>query len=126
MKITSFHPMIATDHPEETIELFKSLGFEIAHVKTDIEPEDRSYSVENTVMKNEDGKRVEIAAINQYLKESKDTVMIRINVDDLEEAIGSFVSKGFKEIARSTSGSADYCTVESPTGYRFDLCHHIK
>lgn len=59
----------------------------------------------------------------------QDITLIRINVDDFDEAYKYFTERGFtlpqggKVVETETNKSVMLC---SPSGFAFDLCHHIK
>ena len=122
MKITTFNPLIITRDPDAVIELFEKLGFKQHHVKQDIS-EIRTTDVR---MKDENGFYVDVAmGDGEY-------TMIRVNVDDFDEAIEFFMSHGFRkpnhERAHKTvdTGSSRYTIVVSPTGYILAVSQHIK
>ena len=122
MKITTFNPMIVTKDAESVIALFEALGFEKRHAPTvDI----GSSTVTSTRMKNADGFCVDIADVKTV---PQDFAMIRMNVDNFDEAYDLLISHGFENtrgetIDTKTNKSAG---MKSPTGFRFDLCQHIK
>ena len=122
MKITSFNPLIVSQHSEEIIQLFEALGFEKRHRKTDIEGGANT----SVRMKNESGFHVDVASSNHV---PQDLMSIRINVDDFDEAYDFFMSRGFinprGDRITETSSSTDTYLV-SPSGFAITLCHHIK
>ena len=122
MKITSFYPLIVTKHEDELKEIFEALGFEMAHVKTDfgVIPSD------NTVMKDSLDNRVELSNLTDAIKAEEDTVIIRVNVDDIEGYTNLLTNKGFKIVVRDESASAKYCMLTSFSGLTIDLCEHFK
>ena len=107
MKITSFNPLIITRDPDTTIELFEKLGFKQHHVKQNIS----EIKTTDVRMKNENGFYVDVA------QGDGEYTMIRINVDDFDEAIEFFMSHGFRkphhERAHKTvdTGSSRYLAV---------------
>ena len=118
MKITTFSPLIVTNSIDRNIRLFESLGFEIAHKQN---PEERIYDF---TMKDADGNKVDIAKADV----EKDLTLIRMNVDDFDEAYEmlraqGFVMKSGRVVETPSSRSA---MVVSPTGFAFDLCQHKK
>jgi hypothetical protein len=122
MKITSFNPMIVTKNAEATIALFEELGFERRHTKENISATGAS----DVRMKDANGHHVDIVAGDvEY-------TMIRINVDDFDEAIEFFMSHGFRkphhEEAKKTTdtGSSRFTVVVSPSGYILAVSQHIK
>ena len=122
MKITTFNPVITTSNAEDTIKLFEELGFERRHVKNDIGDD----SVTNVRMKDPNGFHVDIT-------EAKESyTMIRMNVDNLEEATNLMLSHGF-HIARHPAadktvdtGTSRYNILVSPTGAIFAVSEHTK
>lgn len=77
-------------------------------------------------MKDANGHHVDIVAGDvEY-------TMIRINVDDFDEAIEFFMSHGFRkphhEEAKKTTdtGSSRFTVVVSPSGYILAVSQHIK
>ena len=122
MKITSFYPLIATKHEGEMKEIFQALGFEIAHIKSDFDV----IPSENSIMKDELGHRVEFADLVDLFGTDKDTLMIRVNVDDLDGFVQLLTEKGFRTVVRDDTASAKYCMMVSPYGLTIDLCEHLK
>ncbi|MBQ3418311.1 MAG: hypothetical protein IJH32_10840 [Ruminococcus sp.] len=122
MKITTFNPMIITRDPEPTIELFEKLGFKQHHVKQNIS----EIKTTDVRMKDENGFYVDIA------QGDGEYTMIRVNVDNFDEAIEFFMSHGFRkphhERAHKTvdTGSSRYTMVVSPSGYILAVSQHIK
>ncbi|MBR6874273.1 MAG: hypothetical protein IKN17_12285 [Ruminococcus sp.] len=122
MKITTFNPSIITNDAEPVIQLFKELGFEQTHNKA--ENNDVEFSAHR--MKNEGGFHVDVVEVPAV---KQTYTAIRINVDNYEEAIEFFMSKGFREargFAPSTTKSSKYAYLVSPTGVIYDICQHIK
>ena len=122
MKITGFTPIIVSPNAAELIQLFEDLGFEKAHVKTDIEGGQNI----NTDMKHPDGFRVDVASTVHL---PKDLTAIRINVDNFEEAVQFLASHGFVnsrgEKITETSSSKDSFFI-SPSGFGITLSQHKK
>ena len=123
MKITSFNPMIVSQHSEEIIALFEALGFERRHRKTDIEGGQNT----SVRMKDANGFHVDVA-ISTHVP--KDLTSIRINVDNFDEAYDFLMARGFinprgEGRVTDTSSSRDTYLV-APSGFAITLCHHIK
>ena len=122
MKITTFNPLIITRDPDAAIELFEKLGFKQHHVKQNIS----EIETTDVRMKDENGFYVDIA------QGDGEYTMIRINVDDFDEAIEFFMSHGFRkphhERAHKTvdTGSSRYTMVVSPSGYILAVSQHKK
>ncbi len=122
MKISSICPLIVSPKADELIKIFEELGFEAAHVKSDIEGGQNI----NTDMKDANGNRIDIAS-TEHLE--KDLTSIKINVDNFEEALEFFKSKGFintrGEKITETSSSKDTFLI-SPSGLGITLSEHLK
>ena len=122
MKITSFNPLIVSQHSEDIIELFEALGFEKRHRKTDIEGGANT----SVRMKDANGFHVDVASSTHV---PQDLMSIRINVDDFDEAYAFFMSHGFTnprgDRVTETSSSRDTYLI-APSGFAVTLCHHIK
>ena len=122
MKITTFNPLIITRDPDAAIELFEKLGFKQHHVKQNIS----EIKTTDVRMKDENGFYVDVA-----LGDGEYT-MIRVNVDDFDEAIEFFMSHGFRkpnhERAHKTvdTGSSRYTMLVSPSGYILAVSQHKK
>ena len=123
MKITTFNPMILTPKADELIRFFEELGFEKRHAPT---VETGKGMVTSTRMKNADGFCIDIAGVDGL---QEDVQIIRMNVDNFEEAYEMLIAKGFEnpsgghfvETAKNKS-----TLMVSPSGFKFDLCQHIK
>jgi hypothetical protein len=122
MKITTFNPLIITRDPDAAIELFEKMGFKQHHVKQNIS----EIKTTDVRMKDENGFYVDIA------QGDGEYTMIRVNVDDFDEAIEFFMSHGFRkpnhERAHKTvdTGSSRYTMVVSPSGYILAVSQHKK
>ena len=123
MKITTFNPLIVTGDAENVIKIFEALGFERRHRIT---VNSSGREIESVRMKNADGFHVDVAQVNGV---ACDMTLIRMNVDDFDEAYQFLTERGLKNpkgdhtVDTATNKSA-YLT--SPTGFSFDLCQHIK
>ena len=122
MKITGFNPLIVTKDAEAAIKLFEELGFERRHT---LEANTGTSDFTSIRMKNESGFYVDIANVQV----PQDMTLIRMNVDNFDEAYEFLLSKGFTNprgdhtVDTKTNKS---CMMRSPSGYAFDLCQHIK
>ena len=125
MKITTFNPFIATTQVEDTIKAFESLGFEDHHKKEGIEIADRT----DTVIRMKDANCFYLDVLQSEAEAARDTVGIRINVDDFDEAYQMLLQRGFKNVygdetvATRTSKSA---MMVSPSGVHISIIQHIK
>ena len=121
MKITSFHPLILTRDSDSVIRLFEELGFERRHKTSNITEND----VTNVSLAGPDGFHVDVAQVSSF---PEDRTIIRMNVDDFDEAYRFLLSHGFQHpsgrvVELKSSKSA---MIVSPSGFAFDLCQHIK
>ena len=122
MKITGFNPLIVTKDAEAAIKMFEELGFERRH---SLDANTGTTDFTSVRMKNAEGFYVDIA----NLPVEQDLTLIRMNVDDFDEAYQYLLSKGFSNprdgqtVDTKTNKS---CMMKSPTGFAFDLCQHIK
>ena len=125
MNITSFNPFISTAHPEEAVNLFKELGFEKRHTKEGIEIADR----DDTVIRMKDANGFYIDILKTDASLSQDTVGIRMNVDNFEEAYKMLLEKGFKNMYGDETvktGSSKAAMMVSPSGFSICIIQHIK
>ena len=122
MKITTFNPLIVTKDPESAIALFEALGFEKKHAKEGISVNNRT----NVRMKDANGFHVDVT------EGENEWTMIRMNVDNLEEAVEFFESRGFHKARHAAAhdtidtGSSKINIMVSPTGTIFSVSQHIK
>ena len=121
MKITSFNPLIVTKDAESAIKLFEELGFEKRHVKEQI-------SINNAVdvrMKDANGFHVDVT------QGTGEWTMIRMNVDNLDEAIAFLEARGFHKarhaVAKNTidTGTSKFNIMVSETGFILAVSQHI-
>lgn len=123
MKITTFNPQIITKNAEYTVELFQSLGFEKQHNPKGI----GELNVEGIRMKDKNGFDLDISTPDVPLPQ--DITVIRMNVDDFEEAYKLLTLHGFKNfygdktVKTKTSESA---LMISPSGFAINLIQHIR
>ena len=123
MKITSFNPLIVTKDAESAIKMFEELGFEKNHTIT---VQDKGEDITTVCMKDSGGFHVDIAQSNTV---PQDLTLIRMNVDDFDEAYAFLTARGFKNpqgdhtVDTKSNRSA---MLISPSGFAFDLCQHIK
>jgi hypothetical protein len=122
MKITTFNPLILTPDAENVIKLFEALGFEKRH---SIDANTGMDDFTNVRMKNAEGFYVDVANVPV----PQDMTLIRINVDDFDEAYNFLTERGFKKPAEGkvveTKTNKSIMMI-SPSGFAFDLCQHIK
>ena len=125
MIITTFNPFIATAQIDDTIKLFESLGFERRHTKEGIEIADR----DDTVIRMKDANGFYLDVLQSEAEAARDTVGIRMNVDDFEEAYQTLLRSGFKnaygdETVNTKSSKA--AMMISPSGFSISIIQHIK
>ena len=123
MKITTFNPMILSPKAEDVIKLFEDLGFEKTHAPI---VETGKSQIRSTRMKNADGFHIDIADVKNM---PQDKTIIRMNVDNFDEAFEMLTAKGFthaggEQAVETASNKSALMT--SPSGFAFDLCQHIK
>ena len=122
MKITSFNPLIVTKDAESAIALFEELGFERRHTKQGIGED----NVTDVRMKDANGFHVDVS------QGSGEWTMIRMNVDNLEEAIAFLEARGFHKarhaVANKTidTGSSKFNIMVSASGFILAVSQHIK
>ena len=125
MKITGFNPLIVTKDASAAIALFEALGFEKRH---SLDANTGTQDLTSVRMKDANGFHVDIAEIPETSL-PKDLTLIRMNVDDFEEAYAFLTERGFtsprkgQTVDTKTNKS---CMMISPSGFAFDLCQHIK
>ena len=124
MKITAFDPIILSPKSGDVIRFFEELGFEKTHAPvTEVEIGE----IQTTRMKNENGFHVDVAEDIENIP--NDRMLIRMNVDDFEEAYDIFIKHGFKNtrgdgtINTKTSKAA---TMVSPSGFSVVIVKHIR
>ncbi len=125
MKITTFNPFIMTTQVDDTIKLFEALGFERRHTKEGIEIADREDSVIR--MKDSNGNYIDILQTN--VEADRDTVGIRMNVDDFDEAYQTLLQRGFKNVYGDETvdtKTSKAAMMISPSGFIISVIQHIK
>lgn len=122
MTITSFNPLIVTQDAESAVKLFEELGFERRHTKQGI-GEDNATDIR---MKDANGFHVDVS------QGSGEWTMIRMNVDNLEEAIAFLEARGFHKarhaVANKTidTGSSRFNIMVSASGFILAVSQHTK
>ena len=122
MKITSFNPLIVTRDSESAIALFEELGFVRRHTKEGISEN----NVTDVRMKDANGFHVDVT------QGTGEWTMIRMNVDNLDEAVAFLEARGFHKarhaVANKTidTGSSKINIMVSPSGFIFSVSQHIK
>ena len=123
MKITSFNPLIVTKDAESVIRLFEEMGFEKCH---NLQANTGAIDFNSVRMRDAGGFHVDIANIPTM---ERDMTLIRMNVDDFDEARAFLTEKGFVNPRGDhtvDTKSNKSCMMISPSGFAFDLCQHIR
>jgi hypothetical protein len=128
MKITGFNPAILTSDLESVIHLFEDLGFQQKHARDGIASESVDDTVEATIrLKNEDGFAIDINKANGF---PRDVTLIRINVDDFDEAYKLLEERGFCNCMGEgnliVSPYIKGAHMASPSGFEVMLMQHLK
>ena len=114
--------MIVTKDAESAVKLFEELGFERRHTKEGIGID----NVTDIRMKDANGFHVDVS------QGTGEWTMIRMNVDDLEEAIRFLEERGFHKarhaVAKDTidTGSSRFNIMVSASGFILAVSQHIK
>lgn len=118
MKISSFNPLIVSKDAENIIKLFEEIGFERTHKNAPVE------GITDVTMKNEAGHKVDVT----QAEVPQDLTIIRMNVDNFEEAYEFLMARGFvhKSGRIIETASSKSAMLTSPSGFGFDLCQHKK
>lgn len=125
MKITTLNPFIATSQVDDTIKLFETLGFERSHTKEGIEIADR----DDCVIRMKDSNGFHLDVLQSNVETSQDTVGIRMNVDDFDEAYQTLLKHGFKNAygdERVDTKTSKAAMMISPSGFNISIIEHIK
>ena len=119
MKFTSFNPLIITKDAAAAIRLFEALGFEKKHTHS------TPGGFVDTTMKDANGFQVDIADVPNT---PRDHTIIRINVDDFDEAYEFLTARGFVHPSGTVEEdeSSKSTMMVSPSGFAFDLAYHKK
>ena len=125
LKITTFNPLICTRHADEIVKIFEELGFETTHVKEKLNDED----ITEFRMKDVNGFHIDVSSAGNRLPMPNDLTVLRINVDDFDEAMRFFTNKGFfNPLGDRTidGGSSKDAILLAPSGFGIRLIQHIK
>lgn len=123
MDITTFNPQIITKDAESIMQLFRALGFEKQHNPKEI----GELKVEGIRMKDKNGFCLDISTPKIQLPQ--DITVIRMNVDDFEDAYRLLTEHGFKNFYGEKTVETDYsesALMIAPSGFAINLIHHIK
>lgn len=122
MKITAFNPVILTREAETVVDLFEALGFERQHLKTGITDKD----ISTVSMEDAAGSHVDVTSVTAF---PTDMTVIRMNVDDFDEAYALLEAHGFRNAQGdyvTDTGSSIATLMISPSGFAINLVKHIK
>ena len=120
MKITTFDPLILTSKADDTIKVFEDLGFERRHKNEEVE------GIEGIRMADPNGFHVDVASRDGV---QQDKMVIRMNVDDFDEAYQKLLARGFKNVNGDHVIRTDYSVstvMLAPSGFAINLIHHIR
>ena len=118
MKITTFNPQIITKDAEPVVELFEKIGFEKRHNPEGI----GDLNVEGIRMKDGNGFYLDISMPEVNLPQ--DVTVIRMNVDDFEEAYKLLLEHGFRNFYGDKTAemkSSRSALMISPSGFAINL-----
>lgn len=122
MKITTFNPMILSPKADAVIATFEALGFVRKHTIEGINDD----NITSVRMEDANGYHVDVAQVDSL---TQDMQIIRMNVDDFDEAYAFLTARGFKNIredhAVETKTNKSMLLI-APSGFGIDLCQHIK
>lgn len=123
MKVTSFNPIIGTANVEEALDFYGGLGFKQIH---HFEKE----GFELYTLENEVGLRVDITKSDYIVKSGFDGIFsLRVNVNNLDEAIAYFEEKGAVAISpriTEANSSRELVNYKAKNGDIFCLIEHLK
>lgn len=118
MKITGFNPIIVTSKSDDIVALFEELGFEKRHHNEEVEDR-HSYR-----LKDANGFHIDVV---QNDEATQDHTIIRMNVDNFNEAHDILAAHGFKDGPRMLDAkSAKSMGMISPSGFVIGLIEHKK
>ena len=123
MKITTFNPQIMTKDAAPIVRLFEELGFEKRHLKEGIGELD----VTGICLQDGNGFKLDISQ-NDVIPQQAMT-LIRMNVDDFDEAVKLLLSLGFRDVygAHPALTATSKSTVMiAPSGFAINVVKHIK
>jgi hypothetical protein len=112
-----------TKNGDPLIKLFEELGFAVIHKKENIDGVETNRSAR---MKNPDGFYIDVSETQSVPQE---TTLIRINVDNFDEAYDMLKDKGFVNVNGDhiiKTDSSIAAVMVSPSGFAVDIIKHIK
>ena len=123
MKITTFNPQIITKDAESVKKLFEELGFEKKHNPKGFGDLD----INGIRMTDANGFHLDISQPDMELP--RDLAVIRMNVDDFDEAYQLLLSRGFRNFYGDQMIRTDSfisAMMISASGFAINLVQHIK
>ncbi len=126
MKITTFDPIILTKNVDSVVKIFEDLGFEKTHAPV---TDTGRGVVSGFRMKNKDGFHVDVSETTKDI--TRDEMIIRMNVDDFDEARRILENNGFvdsrgEDLGPLETKSAKSTAMKSPSGFTIAIVEHIK
>ena len=124
MKITTFNPQIISKDMNSIAELFEELGFEKKHNPTGI----GDYNASGIRMADANGFHIDLSQ-GENMPIPQDVTVIRMNVDNFDEAYELLSSHGFKNFYEDKivqTESFKSAIMISPSGFAFNVIEHIK
>lgn len=121
MKITSFNPMIVTQNADDLIGLFEALGFARRHKAEGL----AENSADGIRMSDSNGFHIDIV---DDPKVEYEHTLIRMNVDDFDEAAELLKSHGFEPVPLSVVEETymKATVFKSPSGFEINLIQHKR
>jgi len=124
MQVKSLYPYIVVADVEESIKFYKdTLGFAIKHDAV------TEFCARLIVVENEAGNELEIIgeSNNDAFPLKAGTFGMRMNVDDIESAVGELKAKGYELIGSIIdSPAARGQVVKDPSGFSITILQHIR
>ena len=122
MKVTGINPVFAVKDFEETLPIYEALGFKVIHKNPGLK------GCMYYVLADEEDHRFDVALQPDVDPETDITQMLRINVDDFDEAYKLFTDKGFTSKRGVHDTDSFTCvSLTDPTGcYSVYLTKHKR
>ena len=120
MQVKRIYPTVVCKDIKHVMDAYTNSGFKVIHEVHNIMNEgDKLYVIENEL-----NQRIDVIETD---KVSNIFHMIRINVDNFEEALAYYTGKGFKPFKEpmDTASNKAVC-LESPTGLHIMMFQHKK
>lgn len=123
MEITSFNPLIISEHAADIVELFEDLAFNRTH-RTNVETGATSID-----LVDDHGFRVDVVQMPEGATLPRDVMEIRMNVRDFDKAYQILLDHGFTNTRGDDTfetGSAKTATMVAPSGMIIALTKHHR